>query len=144
LALERIDTNNNQRLLNNIMGCDSSKMTGAMGGGAGGGNGGGNGGGEHRGGNDSGRGDGGGGGGRGGNQGYSQEEEDPIRIRKEPPMQLGHASSEGLRDGKGFSSAQFESTSEYDYLFKILLLGTPTRTSPSSSPPSNPFIFVGE
>jgi hypothetical protein len=39
-------------------------------------------------------------------------------------MQLSHASSEGLRDGKGFSSAQFESTSEYDYLFKILLLGT--------------------
>jgi hypothetical protein len=39
-------------------------------------------------------------------------------------MQLSHASSESLRDGKGFSSAQFESTSEYDYLFKILLLGT--------------------
>lgn len=39
-------------------------------------------------------------------------------------MQLSHASSESLRDGKGFSSAQFESSSEYDYLFKILLLGS--------------------
>jgi len=39
-------------------------------------------------------------------------------------MQLGQASSDGLRDAKAFSSAQFESTSEYDYLFKILLLGT--------------------
>src|SRR3989344_6655224 len=106
------------------MGCDSSKLTGSGGGNAGGSGGnGGNGGGEYRGtGGNEARGDGG----RGGNQGYNRggEEEDPIRIKKEPPMQLSHASSEGLRDGKGFSSAQFESTSEYDYLFKILLLGT--------------------
>lgn len=40
---------------------------------------------------------------------------------EEEPMPLGEGSSVNL---KTFSSSQFEKTSEYDYLFKILLLGS--------------------
>lgn len=41
----------------------------------------------------------------------------------DPPMTIGEGSSAGLSDRKTFSASQFEKTSEYDYLFKILLLG---------------------
>jgi len=108
------------------MGCGDSKAAGGADlGGRGQGSGGGRGGGRGGGGGDR-RGDVRGGGGGGGQyaRGDNEEEDNTIRIRKEPPMQLGQASSDGLRDAKAFSSAQFESTSEYDYLFKILLLGT--------------------
>jgi len=44
------------------------------------------------------------------------DRDDPVE-----PMKMGEGSSAGL---KTFSSSQFEKTSEYDYLFKILLLGS--------------------
>ncbi len=50
--------------------------------------------------------------------------ESGLTVRNDPPITIGEGSSAGLRDPKLFSSNLFEKTSEYDYLFKILLLGT--------------------
>lgn len=48
-----------------------------------------------------------------------------MRMRNDPPVTITEGSSAGLGDKKSFSASQFEKTSEYDYLFKILLLGNP-------------------
>lgn len=61
---------------------------------------------------------------KGGRGGRDDDRDDRLRMRDdddEPPMHIGESSSKDLQS---FSSSQFEKTSEYDYLFKILLLGS--------------------